>query len=225
LDVGANIGLYSVFLSDCVGPEGKVIAFEPERRNYELLCRSRDLNDAANLICVNKAVADENGFCELSVNPANWGDHWVLTTTAPEGATVQRVEQVSIDDYLDPQLDERVAVVKIDVQGNEHSVLKGMRRLLEKNQNLVMAIEISPTHLRNSGTSATAVMDYLKSEGFKGWDVQMNRITPLGPSWAYELFRQNYWADLIVSRNLGLLRTMFVPEYGPLADLASTPPG
>jgi FkbM family methyltransferase len=224
LDLGANVGAYSILFSELVGAQGKVIAFEPEPKNFRLLCRSRDLNRAENLVCVEKAVAAENGACTLSVNPFNWSDHWVLgVTPAPSWATVLQVEQVSVDAFLEPSDDARIGVVKIDVQGNEFSVLQGMRRTIKNNPHLVLVIEVSPTHLRNTGSSATAVMDFLKSEGFVGWDVEHNRISPVGPSWAYELMTENYWADVIVSRDLDLLRTMFVPQYGPLAVLSPSP--
>lgn len=217
LDIGANIGLYSMMLSEAVGPNGRVYAFEPERRNFELLSRTRDLNGARNVVCVKKAVAAQEGTCSLAVNPYNWGDHFI-STAAPEWASTQQIDQVSIDQFLAGVAPGRVGFIKIDVQGYEFAVLDGMVQTLANNPQLVLQIEISPTHLRNAGSSATAVVDRLRAAGLVGWDVQYRRITPVGPSWAYELMDENYWADLIVSRDAERLTRMFVPAYGALAD-------
>jgi hypothetical protein len=136
--------------------------------------------------------------------------------------TAQTVEQVTLDDALAGVSPGRLAFMKVDVQGQEIAVLQGMRRTIEQNPDLVLQIEISPTHLRNAGTSATALVEHLLSLGFRGWDVEPHRIIPVQTPRTYELLRETHWADLLLSRNPDAVRKVLEPVYGRAADTGPT---
>ena len=61
LEVGANIGVHTLFFSRKVGPEGLVLAFEPQRIVYQTLCGNLAINSITNVFCWNTAVGAENG--------------------------------------------------------------------------------------------------------------------------------------------------------------------
>src|SRR5690606_23337243 len=90
-DIGANIGSYTLSASAVLGPQGKVIAFEPEKENYRLLCQAVDLNKRTNIITVNMGLSDELGDAELTLhNGANTGRrHFTLTNEKQAARNVQ----------------------------------------------------------------------------------------------------------------------------------------
>jgi FkbM family methyltransferase len=206
VDVGANVGLYSVMLSRMTGPGGRVVALEPETTNFELLQRNRELNGAANIQCVKVAVGAECGKSTLAVNPYNWGDHWITgSSTSPAWASRQSVDVVTLDDQLRDEPDGRLAFIKLDVQGQEVAVLDGMAKTLARNPDVILLVEISPDHLRTAGTSATVLVRRLLEIGFRGWDIQPNRLTPVATPESYEMMRAGLWADLLLCRTPELI--------------------
>src|SRR5262245_10731234 len=88
VDVGANIGIHSLLMSDLVGPEGRVFAFEPEPRNFALLEANLALNGVTNVTAVAAAVGDTVGTCRLALNPHNFGDHSVTSGSGGPGREV-----------------------------------------------------------------------------------------------------------------------------------------
>src|SRR5712692_8948348 len=90
LDVGANIGLHTVTMSELVGPAGQVFAFEPERHNYQLLEQNLRFNGLTNVILLQRAVSDHEGVVKISLSPVNYGDHRVATA-APANWRTQDV--------------------------------------------------------------------------------------------------------------------------------------
>jgi FkbM family methyltransferase len=201
VDVGANIGLYAMALSRFVGQQGTVFALEPEQKNFDLLMRNRALNNASNVNCVQAAVGATRGTITLAVNPYNWGDHWIANGASdPEWAGKQSCERVTLDDQLASVLPGAVSFIKIDVQGHELSVLQGMKDVLARNPNAVLLVEVSPSHLRNAGTSPRELVQRLIEAGLGGWDVLPGRVLPLAAPEAYELMQGRNWADLLLCR-------------------------
>ena len=215
VDVGANVGLYSMALSRFVGPDGNVIAFEPERRNYELLVRNRALNNASQLKCVNAAVGATVGTTTLAVNPHNWGDHWIANGTSdPAWASMQTCDLVTLDDQLASVPAGQVGFIKLDVQGYELSVLAGMSQVIARNPDAVLLVEVAPRQLKNAGTSAKELVERLVEAGFGGWDVMPGRVLPLAGPASYDLMQGNHWADLLLARNTKALDERIRSLYG-----------
>ena len=133
LDVGANVGVFSLLAASLVGPEGQVHAFEPLRRNAVLLERSAQESGLRNVAVVNAAAGDRAGTLRLlthpstsnSATPAAAGER--LTSA---GSTLVDVPMVRLDDALS-SLD-RLDLVKIDVAGMEPAVVRGAERLLQR---------------------------------------------------------------------------------------------
>jgi FkbM family methyltransferase len=127
-DLGANIGDHTVPLAQHVGKDGRVVAFEPQRLIFQVLCANVQLNDLGNVDCVQAAVGASRGTVlipEIDYSAeANYGGIEVSSFT--EGRPVPRVV---LDDYLDGR---RPDLVKIDVEGMEREVLEGGRAFIAR---------------------------------------------------------------------------------------------
>jgi len=171
LDIGANVGFFSITMADLVGPEGHVYAFEPLEQNAALLRRSVIENRMEGRITVRgEVVGDRRGRQQLvslglDQGAMNSGGAYLLAAEArvPTGHRVQSVPMVTLDseEFRSP-----VSFIKIDVEGAEPLVFRGGRRLLERDRPTILC-EINPTQLeRVSGSNASAFMAEMRGLGY-----------------------------------------------------------
>ena len=205
VDVGANVGLHTVFLSRLVGPAGRVFAFEPDPHNFRLLEANLRLNDARNVTARQCAIGDADGVCRLARNPRNYADCRV-TSDLPAW-TAHEVPMTTLDAALPELQAGALRFVKIDVQGSECRVLRGMRATLARHPDVVMIVEVFPDGLRGAGASARALMEALADLGLGGWEFGRHRVLPIGAPWTYDLMTGGM-TDVIVSRDEERLRNV-----------------
>jgi FkbM family methyltransferase len=157
IDVGANIGLYSLLAASAVGPAGAVYAFEPIADNIELARQNIDLNDAGNVVrLITKAVGDRSGTLTMYRSPDRPGTHSAgYRTDLPE-----QVEMVSLDDWIDATGLTSTDVVKIDVEGYDGFVLEGALATLHRYRPTLL-IEWAPAHLRACGYDPARLAQHL----------------------------------------------------------------
>lgn len=151
IDVGANIGFYTLLSSTLVKDSGKVYAFEPEPRNYELLLRNISMNEFKNIMPFREAVSDICGWTELNIDVIEPGAHSICNVRDSFCASV-RVNTTSLDSFAKTMRIDSVDFIKIDVEGAEMNVLKGMHEISRSNKNLVMIMELWPLGLKRAGT-------------------------------------------------------------------------
>jgi FkbM family methyltransferase len=163
LDIGANIGFYSLVFSRAVGPGGHVWAFEPDPDNFSTLQRNIRLNAPINVTTVQAAVSSKSGQAMLHRSPANAGDHRLYHVE--HGSDSVPVGTVSLDDFFSSPLPP-IDVIKMDIQGAEGQALLGMTRILRENRPLTLVIEFWPDGLSRSGTEPVAVLQNLRLSGF-----------------------------------------------------------
>jgi FkbM family methyltransferase len=149
LDLGANIGAYTLFAARAAGPEGEIYAFEPDPRTRGYLVRNIEANGFENVRVVPAAASDRAGIAEF-VQAERAVDSSLHGTdeSGPRGSLIQ-VETVPVDDLVG---DGRVDVIKMDIEGNEQAALRGMRRVLANNPHLTLFMELNPGALREAGT-------------------------------------------------------------------------
>jgi FkbM family methyltransferase len=129
IDVGANVGLYSLVAALAVRPGGTVYALEPNPRTAEQLRRNLDLNEITNVIVHGCAAASTRGSAVLRLSdPLEPG---LATIASEEGEVVANVETVRVDDVIAEYAIEHVSLLKIDAEGAEADVLDGARTSLE----------------------------------------------------------------------------------------------
>ncbi len=135
-DVGANKGVYSYWLSRCVGPNGSVFAFEPQPELQPHLARVKKTFNLENLHAINKACSDNSGEVRLFRDFSGAG-HASIEQRHDRSEFVN-IEKITIDDFSKKNNIENVAFIKLDVEGHELNALMGGQVLLRKVQPLLL---------------------------------------------------------------------------------------
>ena len=167
-DVGANVGIMSLVMARAVGEAGHVYAFEPDGENLQLLERNIVHNGYSGRVdLIDRAVTEHSGSATLFVSRDNKGEHTLIRGAASPG-TSTTVETVSMDDFF-----ERTGVfpefVKMDVQGAEVQVLRGMQRMLTRGFPKIILAEFWPKGLQDEADGA--LDDILLGNGFQPRDI------------------------------------------------------
>jgi FkbM family methyltransferase len=134
LDVGANVGQYTMRLSDLVGESGRVIAFEPIAETVEILAGMARRARHRNITVMNVAVSEHAGEVRLRVpwNADGLPDYF-QSGVAEDGE--HRVMAVALDDF---DFRRRIALVKIDVERHEVAVIRGMLKLIDRDRPILI---------------------------------------------------------------------------------------
>ena len=129
VDVGANLGHYTKRFSELAGPQGRVIAFEPVPATFSLLAANARLFAHSNVTLINAAASDKTDLCGMSIPRFDSGlANFYEASLNPARADVS-VLTIPLDAI---GLSHPVALVKIDAENHEASVLAGMRKLIER---------------------------------------------------------------------------------------------
>lgn len=162
LDVGANIGLYSL---TAARHAKKVYCFEPDPISFQNLVRNIEANKCKNVQVVNKAVSNKTGCAELSNTqeyPLSRGQLHLLSENDPAKQSYISIETIALDEFFSDKSD-KVDIVKLDVEGFENEALRGMERIIKTNQRMKFFIEFNPFTLTRHGTDVISFIDYLYS--------------------------------------------------------------
>jgi FkbM family methyltransferase len=163
-DVGASIGYYTLLASlkvrrRFVFGKGKIVSFEPNLQNYLLLERNVRENHLDNVQSVNAAVGDRTGESTLFLSSVNQGDHQLYATA---NRRHEKVRTTTIDAFI---AENKVtpSLVKIDTQGYDYFVLRGMSNLLKSSSKLTVFLEFWDFGNRNAGIDSRELFDYLRA--------------------------------------------------------------
>jgi FkbM family methyltransferase len=172
LDIGANVGFWSVALAKKLSAlGGRVYAFEPVRANYQRLTENLRLNALETVACaIRTALADEEGELEMSLDRRNGaetgnavivrggvGAYHPVTDTAP----VARLDRIAAEMRID-----RCRFIKIDIEGAEVMALRGGREFLRRCQPIIFG-EFNPFYLRQFGQSFLDAAELLLPMGYR----------------------------------------------------------
>jgi FkbM family methyltransferase len=165
VDVGAQIGFFTLLLAKKVGPKGKVFGFEPDPDNFDLLKKNLTINAYNNVTLEQKACADQTGRGRLYLSKNDKGDGRIYDNLKGYGSL--EIETITLDDYFAVH-QANIDFIKIDAQGAEKRILQGMTKLLSGNKELKMVIEFQPELMRNLGSNEPAEFLRLLSDyGFR----------------------------------------------------------
>ena len=165
IDAGAHVGYYTLLAARQVGPTGRVYAFEPEPANYDLLLRNIQRNEYTNIVAVNAALSRGVGQATLYLTGLDNGRHSLFRHGLPQQGSVI-VEITTLDAFLESEGGTRVDLVKVDVEGSEADVLKGMEQLLRKPGELKLILEFNPALLRSVGLDPLQFLNRPADWGF-----------------------------------------------------------
>jgi FkbM family methyltransferase len=166
LDIGANIGYYTLIAARKVGVEGRVYAFEPELANFELLRKNVKLNNYRNVVLEKKAVSNKNGTSKLYVDHTSTGGH---SLTQKSNMSIQ-VETVTVDSYFEKM--ERIDLIKMDIEGAETLVIQGMSDVLNKNKHLKIIMEFDIKAIKHAGFTLRQLTEPLFNQGFRAYVIE-----------------------------------------------------
>lgn len=177
LDVGANIGLLTRHFCEAVGPSGKVFAFEPGPENFD--CLKFNTKNFDNKSVLQTAISDANGTARLYLNARSSTGNSLLNQNNAAGSV--EVECKTLDTFLSENGVAQVDFIKIDVEGAELKVLRGMRETLRRLPGVKVVIEYCPKNLLGSGVDPQAVFEELRSQGLVVGAIQEDgRIEKVG---------------------------------------------
>jgi FkbM family methyltransferase len=149
IDIGSNVGYCARLLSKAGSPSQSVIGFEPEPRNFALLERNtrNTAADQSPIRCFPWALSSSSGSCDLWVNKLHPGDHRI-GQRSPLFESDDCFQKIAVPTYtLDDALDQlgvsTVGFIKIDVQGHELAVCRGLDRTLKQNPQAGLLVELS----------------------------------------------------------------------------------
>ncbi|OIO68549.1 MAG: hypothetical protein AUJ58_09025 [Zetaproteobacteria bacterium CG1_02_55_237] len=172
VDIGANIGEYSRRFSGMVGAEGRVIAFEPEQRNFELL---QDLaKSKTNVEAFNSAIGSSVGQLKLYLSDSLNVDHH--TYDDGEGRDFRMIPVLTLDEFFSsrPPPD----FIKMDIQGYEYEALKGAKEIMSSSQAPMLLFEYWPFGLERAGCNPSDLIGMVCDFGYRvnivGKDCQKN---------------------------------------------------
>jgi FkbM family methyltransferase len=214
IDVGANYGFYDVLVGRS-NPQCKILAFEPIAANADILRRNLELsNIQADIFQV--AVSDRPGRTAFQVSEASDNSGFVANPNAQILETID-VEVVALDQSIDC-IAEGPVLVKIDTEGNEVKVLEGMRRIIEKIDDLRLIVEFNPECLRINGASPELLLETIDRLGFDvhfilDEEKRYEKYRP-GTDWQKHLGEKTYRNIVCVKKSRSLHLCIFTHAAG-----------
>lgn len=144
LDVGANIGYFTVMMSMLARPTGRIYAFEPEPKNFSILTQNSLMacEDAAPVIARNEAISDTCGFVSLVTGEESTLHSVSKSTTGQPVNSPTR--STSIDSLSNEIGNQRISLIKIDVEGHELPAILGARDLICSRLAENLVLEVTP---------------------------------------------------------------------------------
>ena len=159
IDIGANIGLFSLNASKIVGNSGKVYSFEAFKPNYIQFKKHIAQNKIQNIKAENKAVSNDSTPIEIRYNDSQ-NNIGMASAFLEEFTITEKVEAVTLDQYLSENSLEKVDLIKIDIEGGEYNALLGMAETLAKYKPQII-IEMNSETLAKSNGSEKQLLNLL----------------------------------------------------------------
>lgn len=204
VDVGSNLGFYTLLFSRWVSGAGKIVSIEPAAENYaelESMISSEGLT--GKVIAVQAVASEIDGHLRLKLNPDSHADHRI----ADSGVATKSVR---LDSLLAQHGRPRVSLIKIDVQGAEPRVLAGSLSTLREFAPAIY-MEVDDRALRESGSSAVELIDRMRGLGYAAYAIK-------GKDLSNALSMEDVATML---RRLGYADFLFLAASRPTVDAAT----
>ena len=163
LDVGADIGYYTILFAKLVGAKGKVYAFEPIPKAKQYLDKNVELNELKNISTFGFALFDDAGMVCLE-------DPFNKSKINPQKKRLSKndiqVEMKVFDGLRSKESIDRVHFMKLDVEGAEMNILRGMRETIKKDRPEIL-VELHPRQLKDFGFLPSDILEFLTGLGYQ----------------------------------------------------------
>lgn len=199
MDIGANMGYDSLLMSQTVGATGSVIAFEPDHNNLRRLLENTKNLQFQNVAIISLALADIESLARIEI--ANIENTGLSNLRHVEGNSLSQPVVVSrLESLMELEKPINISLVKIDVEGFEFKVIKGMGNFLNNIQ--ALTCEINHEFLEQCGSSAEELFGHMNENGFVSFCAEANS----NDRWEKSDFnfncRLNHF-DVLFSRKIG----------------------
>lgn len=170
LDIGANIGFFTLLFARMVGPTGRVYSFEPGPLSINLLRANIILNGYDNIVTTeHAAVSNQSGEVSLFVCQTGESDNRIGGAVgAIDDRVEMKVRAIALDDYFD---DRPVDIIKMDIQGAEYMALVGMQNLIRRSPTLKIVMEYTPGAPSFGEHGPRPMLEFIEAFGFKMLDL------------------------------------------------------
>ena len=177
IDVGANIGLYSILADKLVGAHGQIWAFEPSSETYQWLLDNLRCNECTSVVPIKVALSDRDGDALNLRSDPGFGDAYrylqrrdrtgsALSEERRDASRSEVVTTATLDTYAESQIIRNVDFIKVDIEGGEYAFFVGARRVLTENEDVVVMFENSPDWCRRAGHRPEDIFALLRRLGF-----------------------------------------------------------
>ena len=180
-DVGANIGEFTILLSHAVGPNGKIHAFEPVPQTFERLTRNVKKSSINNRVILNNcALSDHLGYATIHMpasdeTEASLTDHSYASWSSKSVVSFD-CKLETLDNYSVMHNIEKIDFVKIDVEGAEMLVLRGMKKILSNKSPPVLMLEAFPPWMKDFGFTTNDMFSLLTENGYVIYFISKNGL-------------------------------------------------
>ena len=164
LDVGANIGYYTVMLSKIVGPTGKIFAFEPTKHFGDVLKQNIHANNLENIEIVNVGLSNKTQKLSIDIGPSSATLHSPAEFDLIIGN--EDISLITLNDFIRLRKLEKIDLIKIDIDGHEPLFFEGGGGGLEKYSPVVI-FEVSHLHYLQAGFTAWDFYDSVCAKGYR----------------------------------------------------------
>jgi FkbM family methyltransferase len=178
IDVGTNIGFFSLLAAKIIGKDGKVFSFEPTTNTYNRLLDNIAINKLTNVTAIKKAISDQCGMLELNTSKDGY-DAWNSFVKPLVGVNykTELVETITLDSFfeLNP-IFEKVKLIKIDIEGWEKFALSGGTKFLSKKGAPAILIEFEEEHTKNAGYDCNSLFKNLEGLGYRMYKIKKRKL-------------------------------------------------
>jgi FkbM family methyltransferase len=159
VDAGANVGFFTLLLSQYVGSSGAVLAVEPGSNNLPKLLGNKEKNKLNNIQFCTSPLAETAGMTQFHLSrDSGVNACWKNDTTVIESVEIQAVT-------LDTICIDTPKLIKMDIEGSELEALKGAEKLLQKHPPYIV-LEFNVGALEQMGASPDAIRDFMRQRGY-----------------------------------------------------------
>ena len=182
LDIGANIGTYSLLFGQWASPNGKVFALEPAPESFAALRQHIALNGLEEVVVpVRQAISDRVGTLPFFAASTH-GTNRLISENEPLIGSTQQIETVTIDEFCASR-DLKPDVIKIDIEGFELAALRGAEKTLRSRRDeLTVFVEMHPTTWKTLGLTRADIAGELERQGYTAEPL----VPFLGDPWQVE---------------------------------------
>lgn len=205
VDVGANIGLYSIVADKIIGPTGQVSAFEPSSESYGRLLKNVSLNKSSSVEVVKMALTDVVDERILKRDPGYGDGHRYIQNLTKDNmqpplnihdsGDVESVKTTTLDQYVYSGKieNQRIDFIKVDVEGTEYNVFRGAVKVLADNPDIMLLFECTSHGCKYVGYTQDDIFQFLRGFGFglycwnpkqRVWESDIDLIMSAGNIWA-----------------------------------------